>query len=98
MYACVCTYKYVSVCLRMHSIPWLRKTVISRYINLREKKTEYRQDPDKELTDSTTKLWQVLDILSYYVHIDCERIGLCTNEQITWKQLIKYANNPCGKG
>jgi hypothetical protein len=50
----------------MHSIiPWLRKTVTSRYIKLREKKTEDRQDPDKELTDSTTQVWQVLDILSY---------------------------------
>jgi hypothetical protein len=48
----------------MHNIPWLRKTVISRYIKLREKKTEDREDPDKELTDST-RLWQVLDILSY---------------------------------
>jgi len=63
VYACVCTY--VSVCLRMHSILWLRKTVLSRYRKLREKKTEDRQDPDKELTDSTTRLWQVLDIMNF---------------------------------
>jgi hypothetical protein len=31
---------------------------------LREKKTEDRQDPDKELTDNTTSLWQVLGIFS----------------------------------
>ena len=49
----------------MHSILWLRKTVLTRYRKLREKKTEDRHDTDKELTDSTTRLWQVLDILSF---------------------------------
>jgi hypothetical protein len=49
----------------MHNIPWLGKTVISRYVKLREKKTEDRGDPDNELTDIATRLWQVLDILSY---------------------------------
>jgi len=53
------------MCLRMHNIPWLRKTVLSRYVKLREKKTEDRQDPDEELSDIATRLWQVLDILNY---------------------------------
>ena len=55
----------MSVCLRTHSILWLKKTVLSRYRKLKEKKTEDRQDTDKELNDSTTRLWQVLDTLIF---------------------------------
>jgi hypothetical protein len=51
----------------------------------------------RERTAHTTRFRQVLDISNSQLHIECKRTGLCTNELITWKQRIKYADNLCSK-